>query len=101
MNEQLNERWYRGYQLAVAEPDSEKSLKLVAEVNLMLDARDSEITALRRRPTEREVTIKDKRQRWFELTELAADKHDPDKFTDLAREIDRLIAGKKDQLARA
>ncbi len=51
MNEQLNERWYQVCQLAVSEPDSEEFLKLVAEVNVLLDERNTEMTALHRRPT--------------------------------------------------
>jgi hypothetical protein len=51
VNEQLNERWHQVCQLSVSEPDSEKFLKLVAEVNVLLDARNAEITALRRSPT--------------------------------------------------
>jgi hypothetical protein len=45
--------------------------------------------------------VKDKRERWFELTELAADESDLDKYADLANEIDGLIAEEKDRLARA
>ena len=45
--------------------------------------------------------MKDKRERWFELTELAADENDLEKYTDLVREIDGLIAEKTERLARA
>jgi hypothetical protein len=48
VNEQLNERWYQTCLLAVAEPDSEKFMKLVTEVSLLLDEKDAETTALRR-----------------------------------------------------
>jgi hypothetical protein len=45
VNEQMNERWYQVCQQAVAEPDSDKFFKLVEEVNLLLDARDAQMTA--------------------------------------------------------
>ncbi len=38
--------------------------------------------------------MKDKRERWFELTEFAADEKDLEKYTDPVREIDGLICGK-------
>jgi hypothetical protein len=48
MNEELNERWGQLCQLSLVEPDSERFMKLVEEVHLMLDVRHAEITALRR-----------------------------------------------------
>ena len=48
MNEQINERWYQMCQLAVAEPDSEKFMKLVTEVNLLLDEKEVKTAAIRR-----------------------------------------------------
>jgi hypothetical protein len=44
--------------------------------------------------------VKDKRERWVEITDLAADEHVLDNYTDPVREIDGLIAGKQDQFAQ-
>jgi hypothetical protein len=40
------------------------------------------------------------RERWMELAELAANEQDPERLTELAREIDRLLAEKQDRLSR-
>jgi hypothetical protein len=41
MNKLANERWYQLCQLAAVEPDPEKLMKLVTEVSLLLEARES------------------------------------------------------------
>jgi hypothetical protein len=47
MHEHANERWYQLCQQAAIEPDSEKLLALVTEVNLLLDAKDAAHAAIR------------------------------------------------------
>jgi hypothetical protein len=47
MQEQANERWYQLCQLAAVELDSEKLMKLVAEVNLLLEAKEVALTSMR------------------------------------------------------
>lgn len=43
-------------------------------------------------------TMQEKRERWMELAALAADEQDPEKLTELVREIDRLLAEKQARL---
>jgi hypothetical protein len=45
--------------------------------------------------------MQEKRERWMELAELAANEQDPVKLNDLVREIDRLLAEKQERLDRA
>jgi hypothetical protein len=42
--------------------------------------------------------MQEKRERWMELAALAADEQDPEKLTELVREIDRLLAEKQARL---
>jgi hypothetical protein len=42
--------------------------------------------------------MRDNRERWMELAELAAAEQDPHKLSELVREIDRLLAEKMDRL---
>jgi hypothetical protein len=48
VHEQANERWYQLCQLAAVEPDPEQLMKLVTEVNLLLEAKESALTHIRR-----------------------------------------------------
>lgn len=48
MHEQENERWYQLCQLAAVEPDPEQLMKLVAEVNRLLEAKESAPPHIRR-----------------------------------------------------
>jgi hypothetical protein len=48
VHEHANERWYQLCQLAAIEPDPEKLLALVSEVNRLLKAKDEACNALRR-----------------------------------------------------
>jgi hypothetical protein len=48
VHEQANERWYQLCQLAAVEPDPEKLMTLVTEVNLLLEAKESARARLRR-----------------------------------------------------
>ena len=48
VHEQANERWYQLCQLAAVEPDPEQLMKLVAEANLLLEAKESALTHIRR-----------------------------------------------------
>jgi hypothetical protein len=41
VHEQANERWYQLCQLAAVEPDPEQLMKLVTEVSLLLEAKES------------------------------------------------------------
>jgi hypothetical protein len=45
--------------------------------------------------------MQDKRERWMELAELAANEQDSDKLIELFKEIDHLLAEKQDRLDRA
>ncbi len=45
--------------------------------------------------------MQDKRERWMELAELAANEQDGAKLLELTKEIDRLLAEKQDRLDRA
>jgi hypothetical protein len=45
--------------------------------------------------------MQEKRERWRELCELAANEQDGEKLLELTAEIDRLLAEKQDRLARA
>jgi hypothetical protein len=44
--------------------------------------------------------MQQKRERWMELAALATDKQDPEKLTELVREIDRLLAEKQARIAK-
>ena len=48
MHEQSNERWYQLCQLAAVEPDPEELMKLVTEVSILLEAKESALTHIRR-----------------------------------------------------
>lgn len=48
MQEQSNERWYQLCQLAAVETNPEKLMKLVAEVSLLLEAKESALPHIRR-----------------------------------------------------
>jgi|HubBroStandDraft_4_1064222.scaffolds.fasta_scaffold13031_4 hypothetical protein len=48
VHEQANERWYQLCQLAAVEPDPEQLLELVTEVSLLLEAKESALTHVRR-----------------------------------------------------
>jgi hypothetical protein len=47
------------------------------------------------------IFMQEKRERWRELCELAANEQDGEKLLELTAEIDRLLAEKQDRLARA
>lgn len=42
--------------------------------------------------------MREKRERWMELAAQAADEQDPEKLSELVREIDRLLGEKQDRL---
>jgi hypothetical protein len=44
--------------------------------------------------------VKEKRERWMELAALVADEQDPEKLSELVKEIDQLLAEKQDRLGR-
>jgi hypothetical protein len=44
----LNERWYQLFQRATVEPDPEQVMKLVTEVSLQLEAKESALRHVRR-----------------------------------------------------
>jgi hypothetical protein len=46
------------------------------------------------------MDMRENRERWMQLAELAAGEQDPDKLSELVREIDRLLAEKMDRLHR-
>lgn len=48
VHEQANERWYQLCQLAAVEPDPEQLLELVTELSLLLEAKESALTHVRR-----------------------------------------------------
>jgi hypothetical protein len=48
VHEQANERWYQLCQLAAVEPDPEQLVKLVTEVSLLLEAKESAPAHIRR-----------------------------------------------------
>jgi hypothetical protein len=45
--------------------------------------------------------MQEKTERWMQLCEQAASEQDPQKLTELVREIDRLLGEKQDRLNRA
>jgi hypothetical protein len=47
-NENENELWFHLCQLAAVEPDPEKLLRLMAEVNFLLSAKEDSLAASRR-----------------------------------------------------
>jgi hypothetical protein len=48
VHEQANQPWYHLCQLAAVETNPEKLLQLVTEVSLLLEARESALTHIRR-----------------------------------------------------
>jgi hypothetical protein len=45
--------------------------------------------------------MKEQRERWMELAALVADEQDPEKLSELVKEIDQLLADKQDRLSRS
>jgi hypothetical protein len=45
--------------------------------------------------------MQEKRERWMELAAKAADEQDPEKLSELVREIDQLLAEKLDRIGHA
>lgn len=44
--------------------------------------------------------MQEKRERWMELVAMVADEQDPEKLSELVKEIDQLLAEKQDRLNR-
>jgi len=44
--------------------------------------------------------MQEKRERWMELVAMVADEQDPEKLSELVKEIDQLLAEKRDRLNR-
>jgi hypothetical protein len=45
--------------------------------------------------------MQEKREKWMELAAQAADEQDPQRLSELVREIDRLLAEKLDRIGHA